>query len=489
MYYPPLEEVRHLAAEGKRVPIYREILADMETPVSAYCKVARGDYSFLLESVVGGEKLARYSFIGTEPYRVLVLDQGQATITGAGGKTTRPFADPLHIVRWELEEFANATVSGLPRFHGGAVGYLGYELARYFEELPAPVADPLGMPEAVLMLTDTLLVFDHLEHKIKVVSHVWPFGDVASSYAVAVAKIDGLIERLVSKELHRAYNGRGQPPEVLTSFNMPRADFEEKVRVAKRYIEAGDIIQVVLSQRLSRPLQTDPFNVYRALRTINPSPYMYYLHLGDADIVGASPEMLVRVEDGLITSHPIAGTRRRGADQAEDDDLGEELRHDEKERAEHIMLVDLSRNDVGRVSLPGSVRVPKLMDVERYSHVMHLVSQVTGRLRPELTQYDALRACFPAGTVTGAPKIRAMQIVAELEPDRRGPYAGAVGYFDYSGNLDTAITIRTVVVKDRVAYAQAGAGIVADSDPAREYEETLAKATALVRALEMAERI
>ena len=489
MYYPPLAEVRHLTAQGRRVPVYREILADMETPVSAYRKIARGNYSFLLESVVGGERLARYSFIGAEPYRVIQLEKGQARITGAGRDSVQPYSDPLHLIRWELEEYGNETVAGLPRFHGGAVGYLGYELARRFERLPQPANDPLGMPEAVMMFTDTLLVFDHLEHKIKVVSHVWPYGDVSSSYAVAVAKIDALIDRLVSGELHERYNGERKAPETLVKSNIAKPDFLERVRAAKRYIEAGDVIQVVLSQRLSRPLQADPFNVYRALRTINPSPYMYYLQLGEAHIVGASPEMLVRVEDGMVTSHPIAGTRPRGKHQAEDDALAEELRQDEKERAEHIMLVDLSRNDIGRVSAPGSVRVPRLMDVERYSHVMHLVSQVTGRLRPGLSQYDALRTCFPAGTVTGAPKIRAMEIIAELEPDQRGPYAGAVGYFDYSGNLDTAITIRTIVVKDGVAHAQAGAGIVADSDPEREYQETLNKASALLKALEMAERI
>lgn len=489
MYVPSLEQVRGLTAQGRRVPIYREILADMETPVSAFRKVATGDHSFLLESVVGGERLARYSFIGTDPYRVLSLANGEARVLGAGREQVRPFSDPLHLVRWELEEYATASVPGLPRFHGGAVGYLGYELVRYFEHVPLAQNDVLGMPEAVLMFTDTLLVFDHLEHKIKVVSHVWPYGDVETSYAVAVAKIDALVDRLVRSELHERYNGDHKPPETLVKSNITRPDFIDGVRAAKRYIERGDAIQIVLSQRLSRPLQAEPFNAYRALRTINPSPYMYYLQLGDAHIVGASPEMLVRVEDGIITTHPVAGTRARGKHQHEDDALADELRQDEKERAEHIMLVDLARNDVGRVSAPGSVRVPRLMDVERYSHVMHLVSQVTGCLRPGLTQYDALRACFPAGTVTGAPKIRAMEIIAELERDRRGPYAGAVAYFDYSGNLDTAITIRTIVIKDGMAHAQAGAGIVADSEPEREYDETMNKASALLRAIEMAERI
>ncbi|MCL5107331.1 MAG: anthranilate synthase component I [Chloroflexi bacterium] len=487
MYYPPLAEVSRLTAQGKRVPIYREILADMETPVSAFRKIARGNYSFLLESVVGGERLGRYSFLGSEPYRVLELDRGQARITGAEGVAVRPFTDPLQVVRQELEEYPCEAAPGLPRFHGGAVGYLGYELARYFERLPAPAADPLGLPEAVLMFADTLLVFDHLEHKIKVVSHVWPNGDAAAAYAGAVARIDDLINRLASRRPRERYNGHHQPRNATVESNLTREDFLEKVRAAKRYIQAGDIIQVVPSQRLSRRLQVEPFNVYRALRTINPSPYMYYLQLGDAHIVGASPEMLVRVEAGVVTSHPIAGTRWRGKTPDEDEALAEELRGDEKERAEHVMLVDLSRNDVGRVSVPGSVSTPRLMEVERYSHVMHLVSEVSGRLRPGLTAYDALRACFPAGTVSGAPKIRAMEIIAGLEPQRRGPYAGAVGYFDYSGNLDTAITIRTIVVRDGVAYAQAGGGVVADSEPEREYEETLNKAAALVKAMEIAE--
>ena len=489
MYHPSLADVRQLTSQGLRVPVYREVLADLETPVSAYRKVARGRYSFLLESVVGGEHVARYSFIGTDPYRILTLADGQARISGDEGETTLPFADPLQAIRSQVEEFPTAQLPGLPRFHGGAVGYLGYEIARYFERLPAPERDPLGLPEAVLLLADTLLVFDHLEHKIKVASHVRPNGDVDVAYAAAIARIEALVGRLRDGELHPRYDDPGQPCETPVQSNVTRDDFLARVRTAKRHIAAGQIIQVVPSQRLSRPLRADPFDVYRALRTINPSPYMYYLQMGDVQLVGASPEMLVRVEDGLITTHPIAGTRRRGRDLAEDYALAAELREDEKERAEHVMLVDLARNDVGRVSAPGSVHVPRLMDVERYSHVMHLVSEVTGRLRPGLTPYDALRACFPAGTVTGAPKIRAMEIIAELESDRRGPYAGAVGYFAYSGNLDMAITIRTIVVKDGVAHAQAGGGIVADSVPEGEYEETLNKAGALLKALTLAETL
>lgn len=487
MYYPSFAQASQSIAEGKRVPIYREIRADLETPVSAFLKIARGKYSFLLESVVGGERMGRYSFIGSQPYRVLELDKGTARITGAEGITTRPFDDPLAEIRQELNGMETERVPGLPRFQGGAVGYLGYELVRYFERLPAPADDPLALPEAMLMLTDTLLVFDHVEHTIKVVSHIWPGDDPATAYAAAVARIDNLVHRLVSGRVRERYRGPHGARQVAVTSNVCREDYLEKVRIAKRYIRAGDIIQVVPSQRLCRPLKTDPFNVYRALRGVNPSPYMYYLHLDDVHVVGASPEMLVRVEEGVVTSHPIAGTRRRGKSEAEDVALAADLRGDEKECAEHVMLVDLSRNDVGRVSVPGSVTTPRLMEVERYSHVMHLVSEVSGRLRPDMSQYDALRVCFPAGTVTGAPKIRAMEIIAELEPERRGPYAGAVGYFDYSGNVDTAITIRTIVVKNGMAYAQAGGGVVADSDPEREYEETLNKAAALLKAMDIAE--
>ncbi len=473
MYYPTLDEVRQLKKYGNLVPVYREIMADMETPVSAYLKVARGNYSFLLESVEGGERLARYSFIGTEPS--LVLKTGEENPV-----------DPLVMVEKEFRQFQLVPIAGLPRFHGGIVGYLNYEVARYFERLPSPDLDPLGLPESILMMADTLLVFDHLTHKIKVVSHAHLNGDIETAYRQATRKIDRLVDRL------------GQPAPNVTSratsalmspvlSNLSQAEFEARVSRAKEYIYAGDIIQVVLSQRLAKPTNASPFAIYRALRSINPSPYMYFLHLDSFHIVGASPELLVRVEDGMVSNHPIAGTRPRGKDAAQDIALEEELRSDEKECAEHIMLVDLGRNDIGRISQPGTVEVTQLMDVERYSHVMHLVSHVQGKLRANFSQFDALRACFPAGTVSGAPKIRAMEIIAELEPDKRGPYAGAVGYFDFSGNLDTAIAIRTIVIKDSVAYIQAGGGIVADSIPQREYQESLSKAQALLTAIEQAE--
>lgn len=473
---PSLDQAKSLAAQGNYCPLYAEVTADLETPVSAYLKVARGEYSFLLESVEGGERLARYSFIGTEPYRTLRREQG-------GG-------DPLLDVEQELSRFTPVSVSGLPRFTGGAVGFLGYETVRYFEpRVPGHREDPLQLPEAIFLFTDTLLVFDHLQHKIKVVSHFRLDGDIDAAYRQAAWRIEELVERLEKPLEHIAYRDVGAVAQngAITS-NMDREEHRAAVLKAKEYIVAGDIIQVVLSQRFQRRTQSHPFDVYRALRTINPSPYMFYLDLGEVQLVGTSPEMLVRVEDGKIDYHPIAGTRPRGKDAAEDDALEAELRGDEKERAEHVMLLDLGRNDVGRVSEPGTVQVPQVMDVERYSHVMHLVSHVTGRLRKGLSSYDALRACFPAGTVSGAPKIRAMEIIAELERDNRGAYSGCVGYFDLSGNIDTAITIRTMVFKDGVANVQSGGGIVYDSDPATEYAETENKARALMRAIEQAEQ-
>jgi len=472
MYYPKLENVERLKQQGNLVPVYREMMADLETPVSAYLKIARGNYSFLLESVEGGERLARYSFIGTEPSRVI--------------RTGREnHVDPLTLIEKEFQHYRPVPVSGLPRFHGGIVGYLSYEVARYFEELPAPDNDPLGLPESILMLADTLLVFDHLTHKIKIVAHAHLDGDVAQAYRQATEKIDRMMERL-RQPINITPPSAAIPESPVTS-NLSQAEYEKIVNRAKDYIYAGDIIQTVLSQRLSKRTSASPFAIYRALRSINPSPYMYFLHLDDCHIIGASPELLVRVEDGIVSNHPIAGTRPRSHDPERDLLLARELLDDEKERAEHLMLVDLGRNDIGRISQPGTVSVTQFMDIERYSHVMHLVSHVQGKLRAGMTQFDALRACFPAGTVSGAPKIRAMEIIAELEPHKRGPYAGAVGYFDFSGNLDTAIAIRTIVVKDGVAHVQAGGGIVADSVPGNEYQESLNKAQALLAAIKQAE--
>ena len=477
-YHPTLDEVRGLAGQGNLAPIYREVPADLETPVSAYLKVARPPHSFLLESVEGGERLARYSFIGTEPYRVLKSGPGQPQ--GA--------VDPLRLVQAEMGCHQVVGLPELPRFHGGAVGYLAYDAVRYFEpRVPAPERDPLGLPESIFLCTDTLLVFDHLRHTIKALSHVPLEGDLDASYARAVGKIDQLVARLEQPlTAPPAITPSAGPPPAIAS-NFSQAAYEEAVLRAKDYIHAGDIIQVVLSQRFARSTQAQPFQIYRSLRTINPSPYMYYLELDGFQIIGTSPEMLVRLEDGTVTTHPIAGTRPRGRDSAEAEAMERELRESEKERAEHIMLVDLGRNDIGRVSKPGSVAVPQLMDVERYSHVIHLVSHVVGDIRPELSAYDALRACFPAGTVSGAPKIRAMEIIAETEGEMRGPYAGAVGYFSFSGNMDAAITIRTIVMREGMAYVQAGGGIVADSVPEAEYQETWHKASALLRAIDRAE--
>jgi len=472
MYYPDLEEVKKLRQQGNLVPVYRELMADLETPVSAYLKIARGNYSFLLESVEGGERLARYSFIGTEPS--LIIKTGRENPV-----------DPLTLIEKEFRQYQPVPVAGLPRFHGGIVGYLSYEVAQYFEKLPAPANDPLGLPDSMLMLADTLLVFDHLTHKIKIVAHAHLDGDAEQAYREATDKIEQIVDRLrppISTVLPPA----AEVESPVTS-NLSPAEFESMVTSAKNHIYNGDIIQAVLSQRLSKRTSASPFAIYRALRSINPSPYMYFLHLDDCHIVGASPELLVRVEDGIVSNHPIAGTRPRSPDPDHDLLLARELRNDEKERAEHIMLVDLGRNDIGRISEPGTVSVTQFMDIERYSHVMHLVSHVQGKLRAGMTQFDALRACFPAGTVSGAPKIRAMEIIAELEPDQRGPYAGAVGYFDFSGNLDTAIAIRTIVIKDGVAHMQAGGGIVADSIPENEYQESLNKAQALLAAIKQAE--
>jgi anthranilate synthase component 1 len=501
MYKPTLEEAKKLKSKGNLLPVYHEINADMETPVSAYLKIARGNYSFLLESVEGGERLARYSFLGTEPAKVLTspsphsLRSVQALSSPARGEEIGK--DPLLLVEEEFKKYKPIAVDGLPRFHGGMVGYLSYEAARYFEKLPSPAADPLKLPEARMMLADTLLVFDHLAHKIKVVAHAYLDGDIEKSYKEAKEKIDNLVARLkrpVPEEPAYAKAATGKngtktlrQAQGKASQNLTQAQYEEIVTRMKKHIYDGDIIQGVPSLRLGKATKASPFAIYRALRSINPSPYMYFLHLDDIYIVGASPELLVRVEDGIVSNHPIAGTRPRGKDNGDDKALEQELKNDEKERAEHVMLVDLARNDVGRISEPGTVQVTQFMDIERYSHVMHLVSHVQGKLREGITQYDALRACFPAGTVSGAPKIRAMEIIAEMEPDKRGPYAGAVGYFDFSGNIDTAIAIRTIVIKDGTAYVQAGAGIVADSIPANEYRECLNKMQAPLTAIAQAE--
>ena len=477
MYYPSLEQVASYEGKANLVPVYREITADLETPVSAYLKVANGPYSYLLESVEGGERMARYSFIGTDPQKVIK--------TGAGEELGA--IDPLKPVEEMLSEFKLADVDYLDKFNGGAVGYISYDAVRYFEKLPTPEVDPFSLPESIFMLSTTYLVFDHLRHKIKVVSHARLAGDARRAYKDAIGRIEEVVRRLKSFPKIPEPNLDMQTDADI-EFNMSREYYEDMVEKTREYIIAGDVIQTVVAQRMSRPTSAHPFQIYRSLRAVNPSPYMYYLDMDDFQIVGASPELLVQVVDGKVAVHPIAGTRRRGRNEAEDLELEEELRTDEKERAEHIMLLDLGRNDVGRVSKPGTVEVTQILDIERYSHVIHLVSHVTGQLQDEYSNYDALRACFPAGTVSGAPKIRAMEIIAELEPDRRSVYAGAVGYFDFSGNMDTAIAIRTLVLKDGIAHVQAGGGIVYDSNPEDEYMETIHKASAVFKAIDQAEQ-
>jgi len=481
MYHPTLDEVKSMAGQGNLVPVYQSINADLETPVSAYLKVARPPYSFLLESVAGGERIGRYSFIGTEPYKVIKTGKGHA----AGE------VDPLTLVQAEMDQFQLIPVPDLPRFHGGGVGYLAYDTVSYFESrVPVMPADPQGLPQSVFMFADTMLVFDHLRHDIKVVSHVRIDGDIDLGYSIATAKIDEMVRRLyrpleMPPDLLGSGISRDEPVEIASNFT--QVEYEEAVEKCVEYIYAGDVIQVVNSQRFSRKTEAHPFQIYRSLRSVNPSPYMYYLHLDDFDIVGAAIETVAQVQDGMVATHPIAGTRPRGSTLEEDKAMELELKTSEKQRAEHIMLVDLGRNDIGRVSVTGTVKVTELMEVERFSHVMHLVSHVEGQLRPDLTPYEALRSCFPAGTVSGAPKIRAMEIIADIEGEKRGPYGGAVGYFSFSGNMDTALVLRTGIYKDGVMYVQAGGGIVADSVPEDEYMETKHKSGALMRAIDLAE--
>ena len=488
-YYPNKQEFIRRASAGNLVPVYREILADMETPVSAFRKIGQGGYSFLLESVEGGERIARYSFLGSEPFMVLRSKGRRVTISENGESrqiALKDGQDPLHVLKSQLTRFKWVADPDLPRFVGGAVGYIGYDTVRFFEELPDRSEDDLNMDDLVFAFTDTLLMFDHVRHRIRVICNAHVNGDPGAAYDRAVEKVDSLVERL-RRPVPVNDSTMRPSAETQVQSNFSREEFENAVAAAKEYIAAGDCIQVVLAQRLSTPVHADSFDIYRALRSLNPSPYMFYLSFGDVTQIGASPEILVTVERGKVVVRPIAGTRPRGKTEAEDAALEAELLADEKERAEHIMLVDLGRNDIGRVCRYGSVEVNEMMIIERYSHVMHIVSNVEGRLKPDKDQFDTLRATFPAGTVSGAPKIRAMEIIEELEPTKRGSYAGAVGYFSYSGDMDTCITIRTILVKDGIAYVQAGAGIVADSVPANEYQETLNKARAMVKAIELAE--
>ncbi len=490
-----LNEFKELSKKGNLIPLYKEILGDVETPVSAYLKLNKKP-SFLLESVIGGEKWARYSFIGIEPSMTVICRKGETTVTHnaefEGSRTDERFiaaADPLDFVKNILSKFKPVDVKGLPRFSGGFVGYIGYDVVKFFERIPDNPKPEIDMPDVFLMLTDTVLVFDNLKQTIKVVCNTRTEGrDIKNAYEEAEGRIDKIIEELRQGTTPIAYNLSPIASTGDFSSNFTKEDFLNAVTKSKEYIKAGDVFQLVLSQRFERKADINPFDRYRALRIINPSPYMYYLDIGESQIVGSSPEILVRLEGDKITLRPIAGTRKRGETEEEDRLLEEDLKKDPKELAEHIMLVDLGRNDVGRVSEMGSVKVTELMNVERYSHVMHLVSNVEGRLKEGLDAFDVFRACFPAGTVTGAPKVRAMEIIEELEPTKRGPYAGSVGYFGYSANMDTCITIRTLIIKNGNVYVQAGAGIVADSVPEKEYMETVNKAMAMMKAVEFFER-
>jgi anthranilate synthase component 1 len=471
-------------------PLVRELPADVETPISVYLKLRGLGPSFLLESVEGGEHLARYSFVGAHPRAVLRSWRDRAVLEEAG--RWREFAldgrDVLDVLRDELPCYAEEPPAGLPRLTGGAVGYMGYDLVRSFERLPDNNPDTLGLPEAVFLLADQLVIYDHVKHRLLVIAHAEQGSP--ESEQEARAALDEMVARLqrpLPAHTLQPVPSAQQAEPFEGAFT--REAFEDAVRQAKEYIAAGDIFQVVPSRRIHRRTSAQPFDIYRALRRINPSPYMVYMELPDGlRLVASSPEVLVRVDRGLVETRPLAGTRPRGATPAEDVRLERELLADPKERAEHVMLVDLGRNDLGRVCRYGTVRVPELMQVERYSHVMHIVSSVRGELAPGKDAFDVLRACFPAGTVSGAPKVRAMEIIDELEPERRGPYAGAIGYFDYSGNMDTCITIRTIVIKGDRAYLQAGGGIVADSDPATEFQETENKLRATAQALLLAER-
>ena len=488
-FYPSKSDFVKLAKKGNLIPVYREIVADLETPVSSFIKAGDKPYSYLLESVEGGERIARYSFIGGTPSLVFKSKGKKITITEPG-KPENCFEtshDPLYELEKILKRYKQAQVKGLPPFSGGAVGYLGYDTVRFIENIPDKNKDTMNIPDALFIFTDTLLIFDHIQKKIKVVSNAFldNFSSPEAAYENSVEKIESEIQKLRSLvDGHHSPTRSSRGPLAIDS-NFKKAEFERAVLKAKQYIKKGDVFQLVLSQSFRTEAPSSSFDVYRALRSINPSPYMFYLNCDGFELVGSSPEVHVRCENGKATLRPIAGTRPRGKSTKEDARLEKDLLADPKERAEHLMLVDLGRNDLGRVCEYKTVKVSEFMTVERYSHVMHIVSNVEGQLKKNKSLFDLLRATFPAGTISGAPKVRAMAVIDELENQRRGFYSGVVGYFSYSGNLDSCIAIRTIVVKDGIAYVQAGAGIVADSDPAKEYQETVNKAKALLKAIEL----
>ena len=489
--HPTRDAFVGLAAKGNLIPVYADLMADFETPVSAYAKLKASGPSYLLESVEGGETLSRYSFIGCRPRKIFACGTETTEIRTPGqpAQTVPTPLDPLTLIEDEMRGYRPVTLPGLPRFTGGAVGFVGYEYVTRIEpSVPAVAKDELGLPLLYFMLSDSLLIFDRAKQTLRLCVNAHVQADAGAAYDSAVAELRELYALLRHPRELAPAPLIDLPQVPVPSGNFTQARFEQVVDEGKEFIRSGDIIQFVPSQRFTRPFTKSPLDLYRALRTVNPSPYMFILEAGDFSIVGASPEVHVRLTDGLVEIRPIAGTRKRGATPSEDVALEKELLADEKERAEHLMLVDLARNDIGRVCQFGSITVPELMVVERYSHVMHIVSQVEGQIAPDKSAYDLLRATVPAGTVSGAPKIRAMQIIAQYEPSQRGFYAGALGYVGYDGNMDTCIMLRTALLKDGRIHIQAGAGIVADSVPSSEYQETVSKASALFKAVEMAER-
>jgi anthranilate synthase component 1 len=505
-HFPDFATFSKLAATADYVPVYRRVLSDVLTPVSAFHKIDDGGSACLFESVIGGEKVGRYSFLAAEPFLVMQAHGSRVTtteylkdgnITESSLEPLGPTSEsPLDDLRNEVKSVRVAKLPGMPPFTGGAVGYAGYDTVRYVENLPNAPADDRGLADMSFAFYDHMIVFDNVQKTAIIVALAKVAGELASAsglrraYDDACGRVDRLVDKLASPkgDLKPVDINTGGEATLKYTSNFTQSGYEDAVRKCVEYIRAGDIFQVVVSQRLAAPLSVDPFEVYRTLRVVNPSPFMFFLRTPECTLVGSSPEIMVRVVDGKVTVRPLAGTRRRGATDEEDHRLAEELLADPKERAEHVMLVDLGRNDVGRVAEYGSVEISDVMVIERYSHVMHITSNVTGQLPADRDAFDALAACLPAGTVSGAPKVRAMEIIDEIEPNRRGPYAGAVGYIDFAGNMDTCIALRTIVIQNGTAYVQAGAGIVADSVPATEYEETLSKARGLLKAIEITEQ-
>lgn len=490
--YMPKEQFDHLLSQGARVvPFYADVLLDTESPMSVYMKLCGDGRGYLLESVEGGKQVARYSFIGAAPFLTFTSTDGKSTITDESGEETVTGENPFSVLKQLLAAYRMADLPDLPRFAGGLVGHMSYDVVRFIERLPHMPERDLMVPDLFLMACRQMVVFDHVTRCAKIILNLPTEGSSCPTYQQATDELMEVEER-IRGALPSAGVGTGtsvDPAPDEPRFTTPKTRYLEAVSKARDHIRSGDIFQVVLSQRAEMPLRTHPLNIYRALRTVNPSPYMFYINAGEFQLAGASPEMLVRLEEGVVDSKPIAGTRVRGADPAEDEALERDLLSDEKEKAEHVMLVDLSRNDLGRVCEYGSVEVPKFLAVERFSHVMHIVSEVRGRVREGLDSVDVLKACFPAGTLSGAPKVRAMEIIDQLETSARGPYGGAVGYFAFSGNMDTCITIRTALIRDNRVYVQAGAGIVFDSDPEREHQECINKAQALFSALNQAQEV